>query len=96
MSKVPVASTAARLTDPLAGAASWPAQEEAAELPPCAAGDGERLVRRRLTGEPLAWNGVEVYRGELFDPLPMVLAGRVDVVVAVVPYVMALRSSAVW
>jgi release factor glutamine methyltransferase len=32
-------------------------------------------------------NGVEVYRGDLFAPLPPVLAGRVDVVVGVVPYV---------
>jgi release factor glutamine methyltransferase len=34
-----------------------------------------------------AANGVEVYRGDLFDPLPDTLAGRVDVVVGVVPYV---------
>ena len=32
-------------------------------------------------------NGVEVYRGDLFAPLPRALEGRVDVVVAVVPYV---------
>jgi release factor glutamine methyltransferase len=32
-------------------------------------------------------NGVEAYQGDLFDPLPGDLAGRVDVVVAVVPYV---------
>ena len=32
-------------------------------------------------------NGVEVYRGDLFAPLPSELAGRVDVVVGVVPYV---------
>jgi release factor glutamine methyltransferase len=32
-------------------------------------------------------NGVEVYRGDLFDPLPRSLAGVADVVVAVVPYV---------
>ena len=32
-------------------------------------------------------NGVEVYRGDLFAPLPRTLAGRVDVVVGVVPYV---------
>jgi release factor glutamine methyltransferase len=36
-----------------------------------------------------AANGVEVYRGDLFAPLPRGLAGRVDVVVAVVPYVPA-------
>jgi release factor glutamine methyltransferase len=34
-----------------------------------------------------AANGVEVYRGDLFAPLPRTLAGRVDVVVGVVPYV---------
>jgi release factor glutamine methyltransferase len=32
-------------------------------------------------------NGVEVYRGDLFSPLPRSLEGRVDVVVGVVPYV---------
>jgi release factor glutamine methyltransferase len=34
-----------------------------------------------------AANGVQVYHGDLFDPLPSTLHGRVDVVVAVVPYV---------
>jgi release factor glutamine methyltransferase len=34
-----------------------------------------------------ALNGVEVYRGDLFDPLQGGLEGRVDVVVGVVPYV---------
>ncbi len=34
-----------------------------------------------------AANGAEVYQGDLFDPLPRDLEGRVDVVVAVVPYV---------
>jgi release factor glutamine methyltransferase len=34
-----------------------------------------------------AANGVEVYRGDLFDPLPEALEGRVDVIVGVVPYV---------
>jgi release factor glutamine methyltransferase len=34
-----------------------------------------------------ALNGVEVYRGDLFAPLPSGLEGRVDVVVGVVPYV---------
>jgi release factor glutamine methyltransferase len=32
-------------------------------------------------------NGVEVFRGDLFAPLPRTLHGRVDVVVGVVPYV---------
>jgi len=34
-------------------------------------------------------NGVEVYCGDLFAPLPRTLEGRVDVVVGVVPYVPA-------
>ena len=34
-----------------------------------------------------ATNGVEVYRGDLFESVPRDLEGRVDVVVAVVPYV---------
>jgi release factor glutamine methyltransferase len=34
-----------------------------------------------------AANGVEVYLGDLFAPLPRSLEGRVDVVVGVVPYV---------
>lgn len=34
-----------------------------------------------------AANGVEVYQGDLFAPLPRGLEGRVDVVVGVVPYV---------
>jgi release factor glutamine methyltransferase len=32
-------------------------------------------------------NGVEAYCGDLFDPVPDTLVGRVDVVVGVVPYV---------
>lgn len=42
----------------LSGAGFVAADEEAAELLACAAGDGQRLdslVARRLTGEPLAW-----------------------------------------
>jgi release factor glutamine methyltransferase len=34
-----------------------------------------------------AANGAEVYRGDLFAPLPNTLEGRIDVVVGVVPYV---------
>ena len=160
----------ATLAAVLSGAGFIAAEEEAAELLACAAGDVERLqalVARRLTGEPLAWitgrvsfcgleirvapgvyvprwqseplarraaerlpgngtaidlctgtgaiartlmsrrpgarvvasdldhhavacaaaNGVEVYLGDLFAPLPRTLEGRVDVVVGVVPYV---------
>jgi release factor glutamine methyltransferase len=158
------------LTAVLRGAGFVAADEEAAELVACAEGDTElleSLVRRRLTGEPLAWitgnvsfcgldvrvdtgvyvprwqseplarravarlppggvavdlctgagaiaktlstadprarvvatdvderavacaqaNGVEVYRGDLFAPLPSELRGCVDVVVGVVPFV---------
>jgi release factor glutamine methyltransferase len=32
-------------------------------------------------------NGVDAYRGDLFSPLPPAMEGRVDVIVAVVPYV---------
>ena len=154
----------------LSGAGFIAAKEEADQLLACAAGDVElldALVRRRLTGEPLAWitgnvsfcglkirvdpgvfvprrqseqlarraverlptngtaidlctgagaiaktlmthrsgarvvasdvdelaaacataNGVEVYCGDLFAPLPRTLEGRVDVIVGVVPYV---------
>ena len=167
------------LTELLAGAGFVSAPEEAGELLAAAAAEAggvggagdagllEELVRRRLTGEPLAWitgsasfcgrrlrvhpgvyvprrqseplarraaerlpasgaaidvctgsgaiastlmamrpcarivasdlderavacataNGVDVYRGDLFAPLPRSLEGRVDVVVGVVPYV---------
>jgi release factor glutamine methyltransferase len=34
-----------------------------------------------------AANGAEVYRGDLFGPIPRALSGRVDVVIGVVPYV---------
>jgi release factor glutamine methyltransferase len=34
-----------------------------------------------------AGNGVEVYRGDLFAPIPGSFAGRTDIVVGVVPYV---------
>lgn len=158
----------------LAGAGIVSADDEAAVLLASANGDRERLeslVRRRMTGEPLAWitgtacfcglriavrpgvyvpraqtqqlarraaarlpprglgvdlctgsgavarviavarpgaqvvasdidpaavacavaNGVEAYEGDLFEPLPAELEGRVDVVVAVVPYVPTAR-----
>jgi release factor glutamine methyltransferase len=158
------------LTRVLEAAGCVAAAEEAAELLEAAGRDGElldRLVARRLTGEPLAWvtgsvrfcglrvavvpgvyiplwqseglarraaellpsegvavdlctgsgaiaavlresrpaarvvatdidplavrcargNGVETYEGNLDDPLPRDLAGRADVITAVVPYV---------
>jgi release factor glutamine methyltransferase len=51
---------------------------------------GARVVASDLSEVAVACarrNGVEAYQGDLFDPLPKDLAGRVDVVVAVVPYV---------
>jgi release factor glutamine methyltransferase len=167
---VAIANDREALAALLADAGFVAAEEEADELVARAAGDVELLdglVRRRLTGEPLAWitgsvtfcglqirvdpgvyvprwqsealarraverlpangtaidlctgagaiaktliasrpgarvvasdvderavacamaNGVQVYRGDLFAPLPRTLQGRVDVVVGVVPYV---------
>ena len=55
-----------------------------------AARPGARVVASDLDERAVACaaaNGVEVYRGDLFAPLPTALAGRVDVVVGVVPYV---------
>jgi release factor glutamine methyltransferase len=51
---------------------------------------GARVVASDIDGPAVACaraNGVEVYLGDLFAPLPRALEGRVDVVVGVVPYV---------
>jgi release factor glutamine methyltransferase len=51
---------------------------------------GARVVASDLDERAVACavvNGVEVYLGDLFAPLPRALEGRVDVVVGVVPYV---------
>ena len=51
---------------------------------------GARVVASDVDDRAVACaaaNGVEVYRGDLFDPLPTGLEGRVDVVIGVVPYV---------
>jgi release factor glutamine methyltransferase len=51
---------------------------------------GARVVASDLDERAVACataNGVEVYLGDLFAPLPTTLEGRVDVVVGVVPYV---------
>jgi release factor glutamine methyltransferase len=51
---------------------------------------GARVVASDLEERAVACaraNGVEVYRGDLFAPVPPGLEGRVDVVVGVVPYV---------
>lgn len=51
---------------------------------------GARVVASDIDDRAVACaaaNGVEVYRGDLFAPLPRSLEGRVDVVVGVVPYV---------
>jgi release factor glutamine methyltransferase len=51
---------------------------------------GARVVASDLDERAVACaraNGVDVYRGDLFAPLPRELEGRADVVVGVVPYV---------
>ncbi len=51
---------------------------------------GARAVASEIDDRAVACaaaNGVEVYRGDLFAPMPHALEGRVDVVVGVVPYV---------
>jgi release factor glutamine methyltransferase len=51
---------------------------------------GARVVASDVDARAVACarsNGVETYRGDLFEPLPGELAGLVDVVVGVVPYV---------
>lgn len=51
---------------------------------------GARVVASEIDQRAVACaaaNGVEVYHGDLFDPLPQALEERVDVVVGVVPYV---------
>jgi release factor glutamine methyltransferase len=51
---------------------------------------GARVVASEIDGRAVACaraNGVEVFEGDLFDPLPVELEGRVDVVMGVVPYV---------
>ncbi|MDQ6712725.1 MAG: peptide chain release factor N(5)-glutamine methyltransferase [Candidatus Dormibacteraeota bacterium] len=51
---------------------------------------GARVVASDLDPRAVACasaNGVEVYLGDLFAPLPQALAGRVDVVIGLVPYV---------
>jgi release factor glutamine methyltransferase len=41
----------------------------------------------RRNADALVWAGFRVYQGDLYEPLPGVLRGRVDVVLANVPYV---------
>ncbi|TME54035.1 MAG: methyltransferase [Chloroflexi bacterium] len=51
---------------------------------------GARVVASDVDERAIACaaaNGVDVYRGDLFAPLPRALEGRVDVVIGVVPYV---------
>ncbi len=59
-------------------AALDPVELHAADLDPAAV----RCARRNL-----AASGGQVYEGDLYDPLPAALRGRVDVLVANVPYV---------
>jgi release factor glutamine methyltransferase len=54
------------------------------------AAPGARVVASDIEGHAVTCaraNGVETYCGDLFAPLPSSLAGQVDLVVAVVPYV---------
>ncbi|MCU1439521.1 MAG: putative protein N(5)-glutamine methyltransferase [Rhodoglobus sp.] len=62
----------------VAMASITPIELHAADLDPAAV----RCARRNV--EPM---GGRVYEGDLFDPLPATLRGRVDVIVAVAPYV---------
>ena len=58
---------------------------------------GARVVASDIDERAVACavaNGVEAYHGDLFAPLPRGLAGCVDVVVAVVPYVPTRRAAA--
>lgn len=51
---------------------------------------GARVVATDVDPEAVACardNGVEAYAGDLFEPVPQELVGRVDVVTGVVPYV---------
>ena len=51
---------------------------------------GARVVASDIDERAVACartNGVEAYRGDLFAPLPASLAGNVDVIVGIVPYV---------
>jgi release factor glutamine methyltransferase len=51
---------------------------------------GARVVATEIDERAVACagaNGVEIYGGDLFAPLPATLGGRVDVIVAVPPYV---------
>ena len=55
-----------------------------------AARPGARVIASDVDRRAVACakaNGVEAYRGHLFEPLPRALEGRADVVVGVVPYV---------
>ena len=50
----------------------------------------------RRSGRQLGATRVHVYRGSLLDPIPASLAGRVDAVVANVPYVPPERRNGSW
>ncbi len=68
----------------LAAAVGHPVRLTAADVDPAAV----RCARRNLADlADLAAPGAEVYRGDLFDALPTGLRGRVDVLLANVPYV---------
>jgi release factor glutamine methyltransferase len=89
------------LSEPLAGRAVERLPETGTAIDLCTgSGAIAKVLRTRRPGARVvasdvdpravacaAANGVEVYQGDLFDPLPRDLEGQVDVVVAVVPYV---------
>jgi len=89
------------LSEPLAGRAVERLPEAGTAIDLCTgSGAIAKVLRTRRPGARVvasdvdpravacaAANGVEVYQGDLFDPLPRDLEGQVDVVVAVVPYV---------
>ena len=90
-----------RQSEPLARRAAEHLPEDGAAIDLCT-GTGA-IAKTLSTGRPrarvvasdvderavacAAANGVEVYRGDLFTPLPHTLEGQADVVVGVVPYV---------
>jgi release factor glutamine methyltransferase len=89
------------LSEPLAGSAVERLPEKGTAIDLCTGSGaiakvlrtqrpGARVVASDIDPRAVACaaaNGVEVYQGDLFDPLPRELDGQVDVVVAVVPYV---------
>jgi release factor glutamine methyltransferase len=88
-------------SEPLAGRAAERLPETGAAIDLCTgSGAIARVLAKKRPGARVvasdideravacaAANGVEIYHGDMFDPLPRALEGRVDVVIGVVPYV---------